>query len=388
MSSSGSENLISCSTRFCAILRRDMKRLVLIAAFFIGVLAVQAEEIPFTPVTASAPAVVALKDGDLYAIQLSDLSYQKLTAGGGFYTSNQWPYWASPDRTRFLTRQNGHLMLVTQAGAQPILQNEVTGDVVSAAWRSDSRALLVWHIVREVPGIAPPTESRLLTYDLEGGTLSTVKNFAGEFIQAVLWDADKQVIGYTVTPGEGGAFGAYHVLHLDSGTEQVYETRWINPQWTPDAAAFITFMEYDAQGSLYDTVRYYSILDPAQPLGSFQPPAPFFRCLAQSASPRCLGNGMDFWFTLGDGRLRSWDARTGGATDVASLPAGVVTLLDATADHRLGLIEQDGEYKVYEFGTGHLMPLGLVKHGTTRPAGETGSGFWTQEALGFIYRDS
>lgn len=97
-----------------------------------------------SPITSvSNPAIIALKNGDLYLIQMNDLSSNKLTNGGGFATSNQYSYWFSPDHTKLVTKQNKTLLLITKDGAKPILQNELTGDVRSVAWRTDSNGLVI-----------------------------------------------------------------------------------------------------------------------------------------------------------------------------------------------------------------------------------------------------
>src|SRR3989344_7191088 len=72
------------------------------------------------------PTVLALKDGDLYSIQMNDLASKKLTSGGGFYTTNQYGYWYSPDQTKLVSKQNKTLLLITKDGSKPILQTELT----------------------------------------------------------------------------------------------------------------------------------------------------------------------------------------------------------------------------------------------------------------------
>lgn len=77
----------------------------------------------------------------------------------------------------------------------------------------------------------------------------------------------------------------------------------------------------------------------------------------------CLGSGSSFWFVDGS-KLKSFDTKTGSTTELATLPTvnvdvpnagnvpGGVTLLDATIDNKVILIEQQttfsqSEYKIY-----------------------------------------
>lgn len=355
------------------------------------------------------PTILALKDGDLFAIQMSDLSSKKLTSGGGFYTTNQYGYWYSPDQTKLVSKQNKTLLLITKDGSKPILQTELTGDVQSVAWRTDSNALAIWQVLKyEQGGIGLPTLSEIITYDLDTSKTTKVKEFNG-FGGVAVWDKDSNSIGYTTGGGEGGAFGDYHILNLQTQTEKPYKTRWINPNTTPDRKEFIVFNDYDETGNSSDKqVKIYSILNPDKPLRSFPSPKEFFRCFPQITSngehpSNCLGVGKSFWF--GDSSaLKSFDTQTGIISGITTLPTvnvdvpskgnvpGNVEVLDVSKDQKLLLIEQQiefgkSEYKVYDLNTKQAKSLGFTKGGTTQPQGTTGKEgeFWTHEALGFLY---
>ncbi len=355
------------------------------------------------------PSVLTLENGDLYYLQINDLSSKKLTTGGGFATSNQYSYWFSPDHTKLVSKQNKTLLLITKDGAKPILPDTLKGSVDGVAWRSDNNGLIMLQTLKyQETGIGGPALSEILTYDLETGKTSKIKEFNNEFAGVILWDKDTNVIGYTTGGGEGGAFGTYHVLNLNTQADKTYQTRWINPGTTPDQKEFIVFQDYDGAGNSQDTVKIYSLLNPDKPLRTFPSPKKYFRCSPQIASNAlhpsiCLGVGKNFWFVDGS-KLKSFDTQTGAIADVATLPTvnvdvpnqgnvpGNVGVLDVTKDQKVTLIEQQisfsrSEYKIYDLNTGQAKSLGFTKGGTTQPIGTTGqeSEFWTHEALGFLY---
>lgn len=365
---------------------------------------------PTSPLASAVnPVIIALKNGDLYSIQMSDLSSKKLTNGGGFATSNQYSYWFSPDHSKLVTKQSKTLLLITKEGSKPILQNELKGDVNDIVWRTDSNALLIWQTLKyqDAPSAGLPTLSEILTYDLETGKTTSIKQVDG-WGGVAMWDKEANSIGYTTGGGEGGGFGTYHVLNLNTQADQAFQTRWTNPSTTPDMKEFIVFQDYDEKGNSQDTIKIYSLLKPDKPLRSFPSPKQYFRCSPQIASNRehpsvCLGSGKNFWFVDG-GQLKSFDTQTGSTTELATLPTvnvdvpnsgkvpGGVTLLDATTDNKAILMEQQttfsqSEYKIYDLSTGQAKPLGFTKSGTTQPVGTTGQEgqFWTNEALGFMY---
>lgn len=355
------------------------------------------------------PSVLALENGELFSIQISDLASKKLTSGGGFATTNQYGYWYSPDQTKLVSKQNKTLLLITKDGSKPILQTELTGDVNGVAWRSDSNALAIWQVLKyEETGMGLPTLSELVTYDLDTGKVTKVKQFNG-YGSVAIWDRAANTIGYTLGGGEGGAFGDYHTLNVGTNEDKVYKTRWINPSTTPDRTEFIVFDDYDEQGNSNNkTVKIYSLLNPDKPLRTFPSPKDFFRCSPQIASnsehpSNCLGVGKSFWFVDGS-MLKSFNTQSGSISDITTLPTvnvdvpsrgnvpGGVTLLDVSKDQKTLLIEQQitfnkSEYKTYDMNTKQAKSLGFTKGGTTQPQGTTGQEgeFWTHEAIGFLY---
>jgi len=355
------------------------------------------------------PEVLALQNGELFSIQINDLASKKLTSGGGFATTNQYGYWYSPDQKKIVSKQNKTLLLITKDGSKPILQTELTGDVNGVAWRSDSNALAIWQVLKyEETGMGLPTLSELVTYDLDTGKATKVKQFNG-YGSVAIWDKAANTIGYTLGGGEGGAFGDYHNFNLTTNEDKVYKTKWINPSTTPDRTEFVVFDDYDEQGnSSGKLVKIYSLLNPDKPLRTFPSPKDFFRCSPQIASnsehpSNCLGVGKSFWFMDGS-MLKSFDTQTGSISDIVTLPTvnvdvpsrgnvpGGVTLLDVSKDQKILLLEQQitfskSEYKIYDLNTKQLKSLGFTKNGTTQPQGTTGQEgeFWTYEALGFLY---
>ncbi len=361
------------------------------------------------PDTQAYPAVLTLRDRDLLSVQLNDLSSKKLTNGGGFYTSNQHGYWSSPDQTKFISKQNKTLLLITKDGSKPILQIEPKGDVNNIAWRNDSNALVIWQVLKyEEYGIGLPILSEILTYDLQTGKSTRVKEYKG-FGGVVIWDSDSNSIGYKTGGGEGGSFGDYHVINLNTKSEKTFQTRWTNPSMTPDRKEFIVFADYDEQGnSSSKSIKVYSILDPDKPLRTFKSPKEHFSCLHQSISNVCLGNGKSFWF-LDETNIKSFDSQSGKISDVITLPAINITVpsgavpisasgddplnvLDSTKDQGLLLIERQTsfghfEYQVYDAKSGQVKSIGFYKIGTTQSNSKIGKEgeLWTEEALGFIY---
>ena len=345
----------------------------------------------------------------MFSIQTNDLASKKLTSGGGFATTNQYGYWYSPDQTKLVSKQNKNLLLITKDGSKPIAQTELTGDVKGVVWRTDGNALAIWQVLKyEESGIGLPTLSELVTYDLDTGKVTKVKQFNG-YGSVAIWDKAANSIGYTIGGGEGGAFGDYHVLSLGTNEDKVYKTRWINPSVTPDGTEFIIFMDYDEQGKSTDkTVKIYSILNPDKPLRTFPSPKDYLRCSPQTASnsespSNCLGVGKSFWFVDGS-ILKSFDTQSGATSEITTLPTvnvdvpsrgnvlGSVTILDVSRDQKTLLIEQQitfskSEYKIYDLNTKQTKSLGLTKGGTTQPPGTTGQEgeFWAHEALGFLY---
>ena len=88
------------------------------------------------------PTVLVLENGDLFAINVNDLSSKKLTDNGKFYPTNEYPYLYSPDQAKVVTRQNAELMLLTRDGLQPIISEKITDGV---AWGTDSNTLVaIW----------------------------------------------------------------------------------------------------------------------------------------------------------------------------------------------------------------------------------------------------
>lgn len=356
-----------------------------------------------------SPYILALKDGDLYSLQTNDLVSKKLTEDGGFYTSNQYGYWFSPDHTKIVSKQNKMLLLITKEGSKPILQNELKGDVNRVVWRTDSNALLIWQTLKyqDAPSAGLPTLSEILTYDFETGKTTSIKQIDG-WGGVAIWDKEANSIGYTIGGGEGGGFGTYHVLNLNTKADQTFQTRWINPSTTPDMKEFIVFQDYDEKGNSQDSVKIYSLLNPDKPLRTFPSPKNYFRCSPQIASNRehpstCLGVDKSFWFVDGS-KLKSFDTQTGAISDVATLPTvnidvpnqgnvpGSAEILDVTKDHKTILIGQQitfsqSEYKTYDLSTGQAKSLGFTKGGTTQPQGQPNDAnqFWTHEALGFLY---
>lgn len=362
-------------------------------------------------ITKGDPTVLALKDGDLFAIQTSDLSDKRLTSGGGFYTTNQYSYWFSPDQTKLVSKQKETLLLITKDGSKPILQTDLKGYVIDVAWRTDNNALLVWQTLKnqDAPSAGFPTLSEILTYDLETGKTTSIKQIYGWGGEVAMWDKGANVVGYTTGGGEGGAFGDYHILNLGTKDDKAYKTRWNNLSTTPDGSEFIVFDDYDEQGNSSDSsIKIYAILNPDKPLRTFPSPKDFFGCSPQIASNserpnNCLGIGKTFWFTDGS-MIKSFDTQLGTISDITTLPTvqvdvpsrgnlpGNVTLLDVSKNHKTLLIEQEitfnkFEYKLYDLNTKQAKSLGFTKGGTTQPQGTSGqeSEFWTHEAIGFLY---
>lgn len=352
------------------------------------------------------PAIVALKDGDLYAIQMNDLSSKKLTTGGGFYTSNQYGYWFSPDHTKLVSKQGKTLLLITKENSKPILQTELKGDVNSVAWRTDSNALVIWQVLKsEETGIGLPTLSEILTYDLETGGASKIKEFNGGG-SVVLWDKETNSIGYTTGGGEGGAFGTYHFLNINSQAEKKFDTVWSNPSFTPDGKEFIVYerIQDNKEGSIIKNINIYSVQNPDKPLRTFSIPFKQYVCAHRNTDfDSCLGEGKSIWFYDGS-KIKSFNTQTNEITDVVTLPTvsvdvpnvgnipGNVTILDITKDKKMALIEQQisfgkSEYKLFDLSNGQITSLGFTKGGTTQPQGQSNdaSQFWTHEALGFLY---
>jgi hypothetical protein len=325
------------------------------------------------------PTVLVLENGDLFAINVNDLSSKKLTDNGKFYPTNEYPYLYSPDQAKVVTRQNAELMLLTRDGLQPIISEKITDGV---AWGTDSNTLVFCHVLKsyEHVGVGGPTPllSEIQTYDLKTKEIKNIKQIDGG-CNPVVWDNEINIIGYFT--GSGETMDTYHVLDLKTGVEKIYNTPWTLFHISPDYKEFFVFEDYDKTGTGHLVRKTYSLSDPDKPLQTF--PSLGNRLEVPGRATHnpltSFGTGQDFWFVNGS-KLQSFDTQTGTISEVASLPAitaigsngttipGEISLLDVTKDYKTVLIGENihnadskSDYRVLDLATGQSKSLGSVE---------------------------